>query len=42
MSDGNLNYEGIGLPQNYHEWAELELKYDPELQAMHDVLTLED
>ena len=42
VNDGNLNYEGIGLPPKYDEWAELELKYDPELQELRDSLITED
>ena len=42
VNDGNLNYEGIGLPPNYHDWAELELKHDSELQELRDTLTSED
>jgi len=39
VEDGNLNYEGIGLPQNYLEWAKLELKYCTELQYLKEQLT---
>ena len=42
VQKGNLNYDGIGLPQNYLDWAKLELKYDPELWAVRDSLTPEE
>ena len=42
VNDGNLNYEGIGLPPKNDEWAKLELKYDPELWELEQFLTIEE